>query len=707
MGATAACFRAEDPRAKQARKRYAVGDFEGARGGPDLPSMREYHLTEDERRAGNRAHHCTDVFCVAVFAAAAVAAALVQAHASEAGDIRKLYHGVDFRGRLCGVDEGVADKAYLYWCPYGGSAMARARLLGDLQDHVAGAAAKAVTVYASLGHLDTRHPMCVSHCPAATDAPSCYVGATRVVGEKEDAAGTYTETLKYTYEFVQAYDTVPVAERLCLPASAEFGRELRAGGDWSLGAPRALQAAGEVARSWHALAGAALLAVLVGYGYLALIRCCLAPLVHGTLALAALLPLCAGALCLCGAYGGQSGEHLAEYGAVVPSTGNLTWDASIGCALSALGLLVALFACCCRRSIELVVGTLEAACECLWDAPSLLLLPLLSVLSKAAVVATMGYNLCLLATCGEVVPYEVSEGVPAGLARTFAWSADQQRYLVFYAFMIAWALELLHALDQFVVAYAAQLWFFREYVSIAGIRKKRMTWFPMLRGFLVGVIFHFGTLAFGACLLALFRVAYVLLSLAMRHVEQASEDEHGNQNCCARAMLGCCGCCVACWDAVIRFMCSKAYIVTAIESEAFCPAAARAFGVVAEEVGAIGALDVATWVLSIGGVITISGLGSYLTWFLLRCVPALADAQSEYFVPDPEAVTGVAAVVCVLVATSFMALFGMISDTIVFCWALDRQSEDRGGDYVPPRLRELLGDDGSDRASGSRRSLLG
>jgi hypothetical protein len=441
-------------------------------------------------------------------------------------------------------------------------------------------------------------------------------------------------------------------------------------------------------------------------------RFLMAPLIYLTIALAALLPLAAGILCLYGAYKEQSDEYLAEYGASgvdvssMPSTGNLTWDVSIGGALSALGLLAILFACCCWHSIQLVIGTLEATCECLWDMPSLLLQPLLSVLSKAAVVAAMGYNLCLLATCGEVEPYEVNEGVPTGLTRTFAWSADQQRYLIFYAFMIVWTLELLHALDQFVVAYAAQLWFFKEYVSIAGIKRKSMTCFPMVRGFLVGVIFHFGTLAFGALLLALFKVVYFLLSLAMRQVEQAGADEDGNKNCCARVILCCCGCCVSCWDAIVRFMCSKAYIVTAIESEAFCSAASEAFSVVASEAVAIGALEVATWVLSLGGVITISGLGSYLTWFLLRCLPAFAEVDSEYYVRDPEAVTAVAAIVCLFVAASFMVVFDMISDTIIFCWALDNQSQSRGGDYVPSRLSRLMGESHGDHTNGSRKSLL-
>lgn len=37
-------------------------------------------------------------------------------YAYEKGNMRKLHHGVDYHGNICGVGEGVADKPFLYWC---------------------------------------------------------------------------------------------------------------------------------------------------------------------------------------------------------------------------------------------------------------------------------------------------------------------------------------------------------------------------------------------------------------------------------------------------------------------------------------------------------------------------------------------------------------------------------------------------------------
>ena len=41
---------------------------------------------------------------------------LLQFHAHTNGDLRRLSHGFDYQGRLCGVDESVSGLPYLYYC---------------------------------------------------------------------------------------------------------------------------------------------------------------------------------------------------------------------------------------------------------------------------------------------------------------------------------------------------------------------------------------------------------------------------------------------------------------------------------------------------------------------------------------------------------------------------------------------------------------
>lgn len=45
----------------------------------------------------------------------------VMRYAWEKGDTRRIYHGINWEGELCGVDPAVKAKPLLYWCREPGS----------------------------------------------------------------------------------------------------------------------------------------------------------------------------------------------------------------------------------------------------------------------------------------------------------------------------------------------------------------------------------------------------------------------------------------------------------------------------------------------------------------------------------------------------------------------------------------------------------
>mmetsp|Transcript_121127 Transcript_121127/g.304590 ORF Transcript_121127/g.304590 Transcript_121127/m.304590 type:complete len:219 (+) Transcript_121127:3-659(+) len=205
-------------------------------------------------------------------------------------------------------------------------------------------------------------------------------------------------------------------------------------------------------------------------------------------------------------------------------------------------------------------------------------------------------------------------------------------------------------------------------------------------------MYHFGTLAFGSLLLAMFQMLYFILSVIYKQTKSTSED--GTMNKVAGVAAGCCLCCLKCWENIVRYMNKNVYTVVVMNSEHFCTGAHTVVKVFAEDFAALGILEGVTKVFQVGGVVTITGVGSYLTWFVLRNVKAFNDSSSPHVVPQPEVVTVAAGALCFSISLVFMNIFDVISDTILLCWSLDRmyrkQNNMETNPNVPSRLKALL-----------------
>lgn len=135
---------------------------------------------DHDRPPGHKRHRCTDILCFLVFLAALAGLGWIINYCRQNGDMRRLYHGYDFLGQLCGMDEGdsnLTNKPVLFWC----------------KDK-------------SGKGLDLEHPICRESCPMS-DATShaCFDDA--VLGEKlslpNAPAGSFERNTEYLFRDAQ------------------------------------------------------------------------------------------------------------------------------------------------------------------------------------------------------------------------------------------------------------------------------------------------------------------------------------------------------------------------------------------------------------------------------------------------------------------------------------------------------------------------
>merc|ERR1719343_1652184 len=134
--------------------------------------------------------------------------------------------------------------------------------------------------------------------------------------------------------------------------------------------------------------------------------------------------------------------------------------------------------------------------------------------------------------------------------------------LAYYCFGLVWVVEVCNAIQTFVVSYATVRWF------ALPMPKKQVVWFPVLRGFVVCIVFHLGSVAFGAFLMATTRVILLILSLVAREA-----DSKGNK--LVACITKVCMACVVCFQRCLEYINKNAYCDIAIRSNDFWVAAKK------------------------------------------------------------------------------------------------------------------------------------
>ncbi|CAE8738808.1 unnamed protein product, partial [Polarella glacialis] len=230
--------------------------------------------------SGIAPRRCTDLVCVAIFAIYCLMMIVVLwvVKSREVGDhpysdIRRLTHGMDYKARLCGIDPGVEEKPFLFFCratPSDGNfAVVSADQKGNL--------------------LNLGHPICVESCPTwsnLTDGGKTQKGPYLVeclmpestLKEpiiKKNPAGNMPFGIVESYFFVVkeetmqtiTYSTHLLAGRYCLPTNSTLKAKIVGLTGPLSPAKRLHLSIGSYGDCWGVMFGVAFMSVCLSYLY--------------------------------------------------------------------------------------------------------------------------------------------------------------------------------------------------------------------------------------------------------------------------------------------------------------------------------------------------------------------------------------------------------------------------------------------------------
>lgn len=558
-------------------------------------------------------HTCTDVPCGLVFIASIAFGVYIMIYANANGDPRKVYHGMNYEGQLCGVD--LPWKPYVYWC--------------KSTTTTVGALATGASAWLAPTGLDFEHPICVEMCPESAATQSlCYDSSTGATQMTSD------------------YATHPVAKRYCLPQAQAILDQVNAKMDGHPLQKYLTQSITIVRTGWPVLVGALVVGFILSSIYLLLIECLAGLVIWLTLLVLIVLPgVCGGYLVYASVNGGIDG---------MPGSGDATTDQNLGIVALVVCAFFLLVSCCMRNAIEKAINVVESAATCLFECKSLLLEPLINLAARITIWGFMLSGLVFLISTGEVRKSKIY--------RTFTYTDEQYIYLGSYIFLMIWVNDFLTAMSQYVIANAAAKWYFTDHSAGMKLAPNCL----LCKGYFNGWIFHFGSLAFGSLLIAFMRPIRIVV-LAIVTAEELIDG----------AACGCvakvCFCCVECFNSFLVHLSKNAYIDIAISSRSFCAAGANAAELLAKQSKTLVASAGATWLFTLVGLASVTVSGAFITSLVVLNVDTFNTPSSEYYIQDPMVCSALAGFICFFVALCFMTVFDSVTDTMILCLAYDRE----------------------------------
>eukprot|EP00747_Dinoflagellata_sp_TGD_P147947 gnl/TRDRNA2_/TRDRNA2_176864_c3_seq1.p1 gnl/TRDRNA2_/TRDRNA2_176864_c3~~gnl/TRDRNA2_/TRDRNA2_176864_c3_seq1.p1 ORF type:complete len:463 (+),score=78.77 gnl/TRDRNA2_/TRDRNA2_176864_c3_seq1:188-1390(+) len=396
---------------------------------------------------------------------------------------------------------------------------------------------------------------------------------TKLVSVGKPPEETFITTITQEIKGQKPYPTILQADRFCIPHIKGNGTLMKSLTDGP-GAPlagigmQALAAVGGLRRVKPLLMSVCILGLVLSYAYLLILKVSAKGLVYTVLILLTLGFLLLGGAMLCTAF------NLTGHQADSPIFKNYDHDEAVlyseifGGVSLLFGLIFLIVTVCARKTIETAVGCVQAACECMFAMPSLLMQPVIEAVVKVCLFFVLLRGFMWVLSCGDIKASTATIGGKrvSGLSRSFSYTEEEQYAILYYIFGYFWIMELCNALGLFTISYAVVLWY---YTPISD-GKKPSPRIPLLRGLFNGLFFHLGTLAFGAFLIAACRMIRLILAYIEK---QAKATGNKVMEMIAKAL----SCCMLCFQRFLEFINKNAYIDVAINSSTFCTAAKKLF----------------------------------------------------------------------------------------------------------------------------------
>ena len=246
----------------------------------------------------------------------------------------------------------------------------------------------------------------------------------------------------------------------------------------------------------------------------------------------------------------------------------------------------------------------------------------------------------------------------------------------FHIFSLFYITAIISAYSQFVYASSACIWYFTA--------EKGTESHIIAKSFYRGIRYHFGSICFGALIIAIIRFMIFFLEYIKKKVEAATSKK---QSKIFKCIISCFQCCLACCAKFVEFINKHAYIQIALKGDSFCTAAFEGFGLVIRNLGRFSILSLLGGGLSLLGTIFITVASAVVGYFVITEVPYFKAELNSVVLP-----LIAFGLIGFILGHITMSIFSMSGDALMHSFLLDEELN-KGQPKAFPELQKFMNDE--------------
>ncbi|TYZ65010.1 hypothetical protein PybrP1_004108 [[Pythium] brassicae (nom. inval.)] len=352
----------------------------------------------------------------------------------------------------------------------------------------------------------------------------------------------------------------------------------------------------------------------------------------------------------------------------------------------ALAGVAFLLVCFFQKKIRITVGIIKEASHAIQRLPLLVLFPvvpfamILVLFIYSAVIAAFIYSTAAIKLDKLGASSSLAASADTVLSKVSA--NDAMRVLFAYHFFgFLWTNQLIHAISMCTIAGAVCRYYWSREKTAAEMGR-----FPILFSFKNCFRYHFGSLVYGALIIATVQFVRAVL-LYVDHQTQGIQQS----NTAVKVAMKAVQCCMWCLEKCLKFLSKNAYIMVAMNGRGFCTSAKDAFKTILSNLGQVGTISMVSFLLLGAGKVAIAIACTIAMFAYLEAKPKEFGVGGPREIASPLAPILLTLLLAWFVASSFLGVYEMAIDTILLCFCQDRQVNKASGQFfMSDRLRKFV-----------------